>query len=366
MDTKNTVIILLLVVVLVGGGYWFWNNNSAGTTGQPVATSTPTTSNTPVATEPPTPAAQSGLPGILTGPLAVASNVTAVLTGYVAPNGSPTSYWYEYGPTNALGVRSIPQSAGSGFVTLATPSFLSGLSANTTYYYRMSAQNGFGVVQGATYTFTTSTNPPPTGSAPAASTNAATDIARTGATLSGHINPNNSQTTYWFDYGPTQSLGNVSAFGAAGNGTASLAVTIGVSPLDPQTKYYYRLNAQNQYGTVNGAIQSFTTLGPAASSLPTVSTSAATNIATSSAILNGRTNPHDTASTYWFEYNKSPTLSGVLDAVQATQTLANNVTTTVSVPAVSLTSNTKYYYRLVVRNPQGTAYGDIVSFTTKR
>lgn len=360
MNSTNALVAAVIVLGLLFIGYMVWNSSSVGTTGEPIATSTPTGPTTP-----PIPAESAGLPGIQTGALVVPSNTSAVVTGYVAPNGVITTYWFEYGPSNSLTKRTTPKSAGAGFVTLAIPAFIDGLTANTTYSYRLSAQNSFGSVQGATFTFTTTTNPPPSGSAPTANTNAATAVARTAAVLNGQVDPGSAQTTYWFEYGPTQSFGNATAFGSAGDGTDSVAVATPVASLNANTKYFYRLNAQNNYGTVSGAVQSFTTLGPAATGLPTVTTATATAVATSTATLNGRVNPHNAASSYWFEYGTSPLLITILGTASATQTLPGEATTNVSVGVAGLSNDTKYYYRLVARNPQGTVAGEITSFTTK-
>ncbi len=354
----------MLVVLVIG--YMVWNGSTGTSTTGGTATTTQQTGNTDTATTPPVPAQSAGLPGVQTGRLAVPADTSAVVTGYVAPNGALTTYWFDFGTSGSLTNRTTPKTVGAGFVTVATPAFLSGLTPNTTYSYRMSAQNSFGSVEGNTYTFTTTANPPPVGKAPTVSTNAATAIDRTNATLNGHVNPNNAQTTYWFEYGTTPNFGSVSSFGVAGSGTDSLPIAVPVGTLSPQTKYYYRFNAQNNYGTVSGATQSFTTAGPATTGLPMVDTTAATLVGTSTATLNARINPHNAASSYWFEYGTTPLLTNILGTVTATQTLPGEATTNVSVTANGLSNNTTYYYRGVARNPQGTVAGDIVSFTTKR
>jgi phosphodiesterase/alkaline phosphatase D-like protein len=208
--------------------------------------------------------------------------------------------------------------------------------------------------------------PLPTGSAPTVTTQAALGVSASGALLPGLVDPNNTPTTYWFEYGKTQSFGSVSAFGVAGSGTASLNVSTAITALAAKTKYYYRLVVQSQYGTVHGATQSFTTLDTPASGLPTVSTSVASNVTSSSATLLGTVNPHHVSSTYWFEYNTSATLSGTVQTLAATQALPAEISTSVSVQAVGLTPNTKYYFRLVARTPVGTTQGSIASFTTKK
>ncbi len=359
MNSRNGLIAVIVVLVLLIIGYLVWNNSNS-TVGAVI--NNPVTGDT---TPPPTPATVAGLPGIQTGVLAVPSNNGAVVTGYVAPNGAATTFWFDYGTSASLGSKTAVKSAGGGFVTLATPAFIGGLSANTTYSYRLSAQNSFGTVQGATYTVTT-TATAPAGSTPTAITEAASGVARTNATLNGRLDPNGAQTTYWFEYGLTQNFGNTTAFGNAGSGSDSLTVSLPATSLTPAAKYFYRLNAQNVHGMVSGSVQSFTTQGPAALGLPTVNTTAATNVSTTTATLNGRINPHNLASTYWFEYGTSPTLTSILGTVSATQTLAGEATTNVSVNATGLTVNTKYYFRVVARNPEGTVVSDPVSFTTKR
>jgi hypothetical protein len=115
MNTKNIVIAALLVLVLAAAGYFIWNNGLLSGTSSPTATSTVTVTTEPGATVP-VPAAVAGKPGIQTGLLYVASDKGAVVTGYVAPNGSVTSFWFEYGATRNLGSRTDSQPAGAAFV----------------------------------------------------------------------------------------------------------------------------------------------------------------------------------------------------------------------------------------------------------
>ncbi len=265
MKSKNIAVAVIIIVILAIAWYMYSNSTQSGVV-PTTATTTPTTTTndnpapTADASVVPEPAAVAGVPGIQTGLLNVPSNTGVVVTGYIAPNGSATNYWYEYGTTKSLGTSTAPQNAGSGFVTLATPAYLTNLAPNTTYYYRLSAQNASGAVQGVTYSFTTTKNAAPAGTAPSATTESATGIGELGAILAGHINPNGTQTTYWFEYGTSQNFGNVTAFGLAGNGTASIAVSVPVSSLKSHTKYYFRLVTQSQFGIVKGTSQSFTTL----------------------------------------------------------------------------------------------------------
>nr|MBP7804880.1 hypothetical protein [Candidatus Paceibacterota bacterium] len=148
--------------------------------------------------------------------------------------------------------------------------------------------------------------------------------------------------------------------------SANATVSGGLSDLSPLTKYYFRLNAQNQFGTVIGQTLSFTTSGPVSPSAPTANTSAATNVTNNAARLNGRINPGSAETTYWFEYSSDSLLGSLIGSGTARETVASG-TSNVSVSAniSGLQKDSTYYYRLVARNSEGTVRGDIVSFKTK-
>ncbi len=256
----------LVVLVLALGGYMLWQGGGFGG----MATSTQTGAPSPVPpgtpTPSPTPLPAASAPTVETNTSAVVSNSTAVVTGRVTPNGAPTTYWYEYGATTALGERSNAQSIGSGFSAIPAPGYITGLSANTTYYARLSAENAVGRVNGTTYSFTTNTNPPPVGAAPVPTTQAASNVERTTAQLNGRVDANGVQTSYWFEWGDSRDFGRVTPLRSAGNGTAAVSVSASLSDLSPRTTYFFRINAQNQFGTVNGSTLSFRTKNPSATS----------------------------------------------------------------------------------------------------
>lgn len=356
---KN-IIIGVLVVALIGGlGYLAYHNMEMNQYGSQVATTTTQTTVT-VPTEP-------AAPTVVTSETVIPSNSTAAVTGQVTPNGAPTSYWYEYGQTTALENRTTTQAIGSGFSSISTPGYITGLQANTQYYFRLTAQNSFATVNGATYTFSTNSNPPPVVVAPTTQSVAATDVTRTTANLNGQINPNGYPTTYWFEYGQDASLGFVTAEQSAEEGTVVVPVGVSLSNLNPLTKYYFRLNAQNQYGTVNGTILSFTTEGPSAPGVPTVTTDTPNVVGTSTATFRGEVNPNGVETSYWFVYGTDPLLGSIIGTLTPSQTLAaDTLTVSVKLDAVNLTHNTNYYYRLVAKNQYGTIQGGIVHFATKK
>lgn len=167
-----------------------------------------------------------------------------------------------------MGSKTSNQTIGSGFVAIQAPGYITNLVKNTTYYFRLVAENQYGKVVGSQYSFkTTEGTPAPVGNAPTTKTVSASGVSRTTSNLNGEVNPNKASTQYWFEYGKTTELGNTSSFESSGDGNAKISVSISLSNLQPLTTYYFRLNAQNQFGTINGSILSFKTLGPATTSI---------------------------------------------------------------------------------------------------
>ena len=369
---QNIIIGILVVIVILGGGYFLLNMNGGvfgSNATSTVATTVGTTGATGTTGSTDNTGTTASVPGVATDANVSPSNSTAVVTGKVTPNGSQTTYWYEYGQTTALGQQTASQAIGSGFTPIASPGYITGLQTNTSYFFRLSAQNALGTINGPTYSFKTNNNPPGQGTAPAATTNGASSITRTSATVSAEINPHSSPTTYWIEYGTSNNFGQISSFQAAGSGASTLTESVALSGLNPQTKYFFRVFAQNQYGTVNGSTQSFTTSGPAAvtPAAPASNTTSASNVAATTVTLNGKVTPNGLQTTYWFEYSQDSLLGSILGTVTAQQPVSPSASTLdVSANASNLSRNTKYFYRLVAQNADGTTRGNIVSFTTSR
>lgn len=306
-----------------------------------------------------------GVPTVLTDADVAVSNSTAAVTGKVNPSGAFTTYWYEYGLTTSLSSKTSSQTIGSGFSTTNSPGYITGLKSNTEYYFRLNASNSYGVTQGAMFSFTTNSTPPLPGKVPVLETNSATNASNTTISLNGRVNPEGYTTGYWFEFGETTNLGNLTNYASAGSGTSLIGVTANITNLKPLTKYYYRIDAQNQFGTVVGSIANFTTSGPAGASKPIIKTNTATNIEVSSVTLNGKVDPNGADTTYWFDYSKDSLLSTVIGTVTADQTM-NGADAAIGIKAdvSGLSKNTKYYFRLFARNQYGTVIGNTVSFRT--
>lgn len=369
--SKNVIIGILAAVLLLVFAYFGYKGSGEPlltVSDNPSATVTENPSGASPAqpTSPSAPTPVPSIPTVQTGTGVISSNSTAVLSGKVTPNGASTSYWYEYGLTTTLGNRTVSQAVGSSYSSITAPGYITGLRSNTQYYFRLSAQNKYGVAHGAVYSFTTNTTPPEPGVAPAVQTTNASNVLRTAASINGRVNPQGYSANYWFEFGETSDLGSLTGFTPAGNGRIFASVSAQLSNLKPLTKYYFRLNAQNQFGTVSGSVFTFTTSGPAAPSQPAVSTNSATNIATSSATLNGRLDPNGSDTTYWFEYSKDSLLGNIIGTATPDQSMDGDDTPIgVKADISGLSRNTKYYYRIVARNQHGTTEGSVMSFRTR-
>ncbi|MCX6875988.1 MAG: cadherin-like beta sandwich domain-containing protein [Verrucomicrobia bacterium] len=95
---------------------------------------------------------------------------------------------------------------------------------------------------------------------PLATTLAASNISNTAATLNGSVNPQGTDATAVFEYGPSASYGTtVVAAPASVSGTAATAVSASFGGLRPGTIYHFRLAATGPSGTIKGADMTFTT-----------------------------------------------------------------------------------------------------------
>jgi carbohydrate binding protein with CBM4/9 domain len=96
-------------------------------------------------------------------------------------------------------------------------------------------------------------------SAPVATSDAATSVTSSGATLHGAVNPEGADTTYKFDYGTDSSFGSSTTAVDAGSGSSSINESADLTDLTNGITYYYRIEATNSAGTTYGATETFTT-----------------------------------------------------------------------------------------------------------
>jgi hypothetical protein len=85
---------------------------------------------------------------------------SAMLKATIHPEGSATTYFFEYGQTGAYGLQTAQASAGAGNSAVPVSAAVTGLDPSTTYHYRAVATNSGGTTRGPDKTFTTLAAPP--------------------------------------------------------------------------------------------------------------------------------------------------------------------------------------------------------------
>ncbi len=104
-------------------------------------------------------AGDSTVPEANTGLATTIDATSAVLNGTVSPNGLTTTYYFEYGTTTAYGLATASRTTDADASVSET---VGGLSADTTYHYRLVATNSSGTSYGPDRSFqTASTDPAP-------------------------------------------------------------------------------------------------------------------------------------------------------------------------------------------------------------
>jgi len=87
---------------------------------------------------------------------------------------------------------------------------------------------------------------------PKVNTTGPREVSYGSAVLTGSVNPNGSNTSYYFQYGVTKAYGSQTAIADAGSGTKAVSVRLPITGLQPITVYHYRLVAVNSSGATIG------------------------------------------------------------------------------------------------------------------
>ncbi len=294
-------------------------------------------------------AAAATKPTAITGPVTATSSTSATVTGTVNPNGTATTWYFEYGKSTSYGSQSTHTSAGAGTADVPVSATLAALTPNTTYHYRLVATSTAGTSRGTDGIFTTS-------SAVEAVTSPATNVTLVSATLNGSVNPFGRATTWYFEYGTSTSYGTKTALQSAGSGTTASTVSANVTGLKAGKIYHYRIVAMNTAGTANGSDITFLT-----AAAPTAVTASAASVGATSATVTGSVNPNGVATSWFFEYGTT-TAYGLTTSSKNAGSGTSSVS--VSTSLSNLTAGTTYHYRLVAKSNAGTTHGADQSFAT--
>lgn len=207
-----------------------------------------------------------------------------------------------------------------------------------------------------------------TPSAPVASSANPTSVMTTSATLNGTVMPRGAETSYYFEYGPTETYGQTTPVVSAGSAFGAVAVSAPIAGLTPFTIYHFRLVASNSYGESLGADKIVVTLFETPV-LATAVTSPSTNLFQRRATLQGSFTPNYSSTIAYFEYGPTAAYGDIITALDASGNPAsgNGVTPIpVSAPLTGLTPGTVYHYRLTAVNSAGMAHGPDQTLTTQR
>lgn len=251
--------------------------------------------------------------------------------------------WNTSGNPTTAGAHTT-ETGGTGSFT----SNLTGLTPGTLYYVRAYATNSVGTSYGGQETFTTDT-------APTVTTTAVTNITGSSADSGGNVTSDGGEAVTargvcWNTTGtPT------TADSSTSNGTGTGAFASNLTGLTSGTTYYVRAYATNSVGTSYGGQESFTT-----DTEPTVTTSAVTNIASTTADSGGNVTsdggePVTARGACWNTTGAPTTADSSTSDGTGTGAFTSNLT--------GLTPGATYYVRAYAVNSVGTAYGGQESFT---
>jgi hypothetical protein len=197
--------------------------------------------------------------------------------------------------------------------------------------------------------------------APGVTTERASSVAKTTATLNATVDPNEGTVSEcYFEYGTSEAYGaTVPCTSLPGSGENEVGVSAPVGSLTESTTYHFRIVATNEVGTTYGADRMFTTLPDS----PKAVTGSASSVAFTTATLNATVNPNDENVTdCYFEYGTSVAYGKSAACTSLPGSGASEVG--VSTPLSGLTEGTTYHFRIVATNELGTSFGADRAFTT--
>jgi len=293
-------------------------------------------------------------------PVTELERTSATLNGSLNPDGIETHYHFEYGTTECRfgGCTALPElgplSNSPGAAGDPVSQHVANLNPETTYSYRLVAHNELGTTDSEEVTFTTP------GAVFGVSTDPATEVNLEGATLNGSLNPDGIDTHYSFQYGIDENYGQTTATEDAGAANTSPNPSapvkgIGITGLQPNHTYHYRIVASNSFGTTIGSDQTFKT-----PSEPTIGSLSSSHVTATSAELKARINPQGFKTEYHFEYGTTPSYG---TSVPAPDAEVGNGTTDQSVSfQLEDLQPVTYHFRVVATNKWGIKYSSDQTF----
>ncbi|HPT02785.1 MAG TPA: M6 family metalloprotease domain-containing protein [Bacteroidales bacterium] len=349
------------------------------------------------------------------------STTTATLNATVNANNASTTVTFEYGTTTSYGstISGTPGTV-TGATATAVTAALTGLTANTTYNFRVVAVNSVGTTYGSNMTFTTTANPtsltlPVTENFTASSMPTGWTTQNTGTSITErwsisntanaggaayelkcsyqNVNPGTTRVItpaintigvsgialsfkhMFDDYGAgatlkiqsstdkvtwTDEAWSLASTSNSNIGPATVSTTV-ANNLNSATTYVAFVVTGNLYQIDYWYIDNVSLTSGAATTVPTVTTAAVSNITSSSATGGGNVTSDGGATV---------TERGICYATTQNPTTSNTIVTSgtgtgaFTASMTGLSASTTYYVRAYAINSNGTAYGSQVSFTT--
>lgn len=287
-------------------------------------------------------------PDITTNPATTISPTGATLNGIVTDDGGEQcQVWFEWGYTALYGNTTSNQYKTTGQTFSAV---LGTLTQGETYHFRAVGNNSHDIDYGSDDLFTTGIT------APTITTNPASGISMTGATLNGIVTDDGGETCYVsFEWGTTPAYGNTTITQYKTIGQSFSASLAGL--LTPATVYHFRAVGNNTNTTDNGIDRIFTT--STTTTIPIITTNIATTILSTSATINGLVTDDGWETCYvWFQW-------GTTVGYGNTTTIQYKTTgQSFSIALSGLSPDTTYHFRAFGNNTNTTSYGIDRTFKT--
>ncbi len=204
----------------------------------------------------------------------------------------------------------------------------------------------------------------PAAIAPDATTETASQVQRTSATLKGTVGAaGGPQASCQFQYTPEASFQSEGFKGATSapcapvgpfTGTSANAVKADIGGLSVETTYRFRVVGTNENGISPGQPLTFKTLPPV-----NITTGTASNITRVGAALNGTVNPEGIElQECFFEFGETEAYGQVLPCLESPATIGSGESVVpVHANVSGLSANTPYHFRLAAKNSLGESKG---------
>jgi hypothetical protein len=302
-----------------------------------------------------------------------------VLSGEVNPYSVPnTQALFEWGKTCALGASTGTQSLGPVEEQIPIEATIENVRPNDTLCFRIAGHDQNVQPPEALVGEAAQVETPPV--QPRIIGTSVSFVTSSSAVLSAELNPENAPTEYYFELAAEPnaeaklaSCHNAKLSGCPGVATTARAesnaygkvgTTLEARGLQANTRYLYRLNADNYQETQLRAVSeesTFTTVGLPVQEAFTGPPSAVTQ---TSAHIEGAVNPDGVQSTYTFEMGVYEGAATQYDVVSSGSTGAGTVAEQESLTLTGLQPGVTYAYRIAIRSGYGSAQGALAIFTT--